>query len=326
MSFTTIGDQAQGAASADDEVFDPSKNDAWRRWRINRPESPWQHLPALMGPAGVTALSGQALKLNGTPLANVTMRLDGQTVVTDNSGRFLLLDKNLAIGWHTLIIEGRTAGGQGATYGRFDVAVRITPGKTNVLPYTIWMPKIDTQHAVKIASPTTAETVITTPYIPGLELRLPVGTVITDDDGRVVREVSITPIPVDRPPFPLPVGSDVPIYFTIQPGGAYVAVTGTGAHIGARLIYPNYRDLATGTKVDFWHYQPQAGKGWHAYGTGAVSADGRQVVPDPGTRLYTFTGAMFLNPGIIPALWRRLGNSPAGRCCDPVDLGTGLFF
>ena len=34
-------------------------------------------------------------------------------------------------------------------------------GRTNVLPYTIWMPEIDTAHAVSIPSPTTAETVIT---------------------------------------------------------------------------------------------------------------------------------------------------------------------
>jgi hypothetical protein len=77
---------------------------------------------------------------------------------------------------------------------------------------------------VRIESPTTAEVVIATPRIPGLELHLPRGTVITGEDGQVVRDVSITPIPVDRPPFPLPTGVDVPLYFTIQPGGAYVKV------------------------------------------------------------------------------------------------------
>ena len=38
----------------------------------------------------------------------------------------------------------------------------------------------------------------------------------------MVRELSITPIPVDRPPFPLAKNVSVPVYFTIQPGGAYV--------------------------------------------------------------------------------------------------------
>ena len=35
---------------------------------------------------------------------------------------------------------------------------------------------------------------------------MPPHTVISDHDGKIVREVSITPIPVDRPPFPLPGG------------------------------------------------------------------------------------------------------------------------
>jgi hypothetical protein len=42
----------------------------------------------------------------------------------------------------------------------------------------------------------TGEVVVTTPRIPGLELRLPPGTVIRDRDGAIVREISITPIPV----------------------------------------------------------------------------------------------------------------------------------
>jgi len=175
----------------------------------------------------------------------VTLRLAGRSVVTDATGRFLLVHETLPTGWHTLFMDGRTANGRGATYGTFEVAVRVTAGRTTVLPFTSWMPKIDVAHAVRIPSPTTTETVITTPLIPGLELRLPAGTVITDEDGRIVHEVSITPIPVDRPPFPLPAGVDVPIYFTIQPGGAYVAVTGTTRR-GARLIYPNYRGEPAG--------------------------------------------------------------------------------
>jgi hypothetical protein len=77
-------------------------------------------------------------------------------------------------------------------------------------------------HAVRIDSPTTRQVVITSPHIAGLELYLPRHRVITDRQGEVVRQVGITPIPLDRPPFPLPAGVDVPVYFTIQPGGAYL--------------------------------------------------------------------------------------------------------
>ena len=82
-------------------------------------------------------------------------------------------------------------------------------GHTTVLPFTIWMPKLDTRHAVAVSSPTHREVVITTPYMPGLELHLPPETTLLGEDGKPVTEVSLTPIPVDRPPFPLAKNVDV---------------------------------------------------------------------------------------------------------------------
>jgi RHS repeat-associated protein len=322
-AFTTGAAAGPATEPDDDPVWDPLGEGRTREWNTNRPESPWQRLPRLLAPPGVTAVSGQVLRLNGSPLAGVTLRLEGRTVTTDGTGRFLLMHQGLATGWHEFWMDGRTANGRGATYGTFEVAVRVTAGGTTVLPYTSWMPRLDTAHAVRIASPTATETVVTTPLIPGLELRLAPGTVITDEDGRTVREVSITPIPIDRTPFPLPVGVDVPIYFTIQPGGAYVAVTGTnGRTRGARLIYPNYRGQPAGTRMEFWHYEPDEGREWYVYGNGAVSPDARQVVPDPGVGIYKFTGAMVASPGLAPTIWAALMRALGG---DPVDLGSGLF-
>jgi RHS repeat-associated protein len=327
LSFTTArretGTPDPPTDPTDDELWDPARSGQLREWRSGRPDSPWQQLPRLLAPDGVTAVSGQVLRLNGSPLAGVTLRLSGRVTATDDTGRFLLIHERLATGWHELVIDGRTASTREATYGVFEVAVRVTAGQTTVLPYTSWLPRLDTAAAVRIPSPTATETVITTPRIPGLELRLAPGTVITDEDGRVVREVSITPIPVDRTPFPLPTGVDVPIYFTIQPGGAYVAVTGNGGTRGARLIYPNYRNLAAGTRMEFWNYEPEDGRGWHVYGEGAVSRDGQQVVPDPGVAIYTFTGAMVGPPSLAAALFPMLGDE--GWDGDPVHLGTGLF-
>jgi hypothetical protein len=174
-------------------------------------------------------------------------------------------------------------------------------------------------HTVRIPSPTTRETVITTPFIPGLEVHLPPGTVITGEDGRVVRELAITPIPVDRPPFPLPSGVEVPIYFTIQPGGAYVHTSGSGPH-GARVIYPNYYGVPSGVIANFWHYDPDEND-WYVYGAGVVK--GSQVVPNPGVAIYKFTGAMFNNGNTPPQDAPPVGGGHSGG--DPVDLATGLF-
>ena len=187
-----------------------------------------------------------------------------------------------------------------------------------MLPFTIWMPVLDMARAVRMPSPTTREVVVTKPLIPGLELHIPPRTTITDEDGKIVREVSLTPIPVDRPPFPLPTGVQVPVYFTIQPGGAYVHARGPGRR-GAWLVYPNYEGIAPGTSANFWHYDPEA-KGWHVYGLGQVTPNGRQVVPNPEVALYAFTGAMI---DLSQAPGDDAGHGP--RAADPVDLSTGEF-
>jgi RHS repeat-associated protein len=210
-----------------------------------------------------------------------------------------------------------------ASYGIFEVGVDILAGKTNVLNYRIWMIRLDTLHAVNIPSPTREETVITSPYLPGLELHLPAKTAITDRDGKVVHQVSITPVPLDKPPFPLPAGVQVPIYFTIQPGGAYIKVlqSGNGPQ-GARLVYPNAFHHQPGTAFDFWNYDADV-KGWYVYGRGQVSPDGKSVVPYPGVVIYEFTGAMVASPANAKAAGGPSG--PGASAGDPVNLSTGQF-
>ena len=246
----------------------------------------------------------------------MTLQLEDRTATSDPSGRFLLAD--LPAGRHILTVDGRSASTRGRAFGVFEIGVDLAAGKTTALPAAIWMPRLDTTHTERFASPTTGEVVVRTPRIPGLEVRVPAGSTIRDSDGKVVRELGITPIPVDRPPFPLPAGVRVPIYFTVQPGGAYIFPE------GARIIYPNYTREKPGTRVDFWHYDPKA-KGWHVYGKGTVTPDGKQVVPDPGVRVYAFTGAMINVPGLIAAAIGAIKDAFAAISGDPVDLGTGLF-
>src|SRR5208337_585515 len=161
---------------------------------------------------------GQVLTIDGRPLAGVTLGVGNTRTTTDESGRFLLT--HLQSGYAVLLIDGTSANHYGRTYGIFQTGVNLAASRTTVLSFTIWMPLLDTLHAVTIPSPTTSAMVITNPLMPGLELHIPAGTTITDINGKVVRTISITPIPLDRTPFPLPAGVQVPIYFTIQPGGA----------------------------------------------------------------------------------------------------------
>jgi RHS repeat-associated protein len=257
------------------------------------------------------------LRLDGRPLADVTLALEGRQTHTDRTGRFLLLVTTLVTGEHTLAIDARTASTPQRTYGFYEARIGAYAGKTNVLPFTIWSPRLDTAHQVTIPSPTTAETVVTTPTMPGLELHLPAGTVITDDDKHVVRTLTLTPIPLDRTPFPLPETATFTMFFTIQPGGAYLSTPGPVK--GGWLVYPNNSSWPAGARVRFFNYDPDD-KGWFPYGLGTVTATA--VRPDPTTRLYGFTGASFDNGVPTPPGGGTPGGGTSG---DPVDPSTGAF-
>ena len=310
VSFTTKSDANNDTVDSDDWV--PDTNNLHGSWKSKFKDSQWRSLANLQASEGETALAGQALTLDGKPLSNVTLRIGSNSATTDNTGRFLLTD--ISSGRQVLTIDGRTANRNRRTYGLFRVGVDILEGKTTALEYTIWMTKLDSARAQNIPSPTTSRTVITNPRIPGLELILPAGTVIRDTEGKTVTQLSITPIPTNQPPFPLPAGVDVPVYFTIQPGGSQIIPP------RAQLIYPNFIGSKPGTRIDFWNYDANE-KGWYIYGRGTVTPDGRQIVPDPGVVLYEFSGAMVGSPSLAPLF----GPTDGSEDGDPVDLGTGLL-
>lgn len=269
---------------------------------------------ALIAADGVTALSGQVLKLDGEPLANVTLKIGDAIATTDRDGAFLL--EGIPSGYSVLEIKGASANRDDAKYGRYLVRVHAAAGQTTELPFTIWMPKIDPRGTIKVSSPTTEEVVATTPAIPGLEVRIPAGTVIRDLDGKIVTEINITAIPVNRPPFPLP-DFNIPVFFSVQPGGAWLQSVDVQAPKGAQIHYPNYMKILPGSRVSFWDYDPFS-RDWFGYGEGAVAPDGKHVVPDAGVAIYQFTGAMFNSDPPAPGS----GGGPDNNDSGP-PLGNG---
>ena len=313
VSMTPIG-SGSGGSSTGDGTVPPGDDDTRiaRDVRTGKPLSRWLDLPPLQAAPGVTAVAGQVLQLNGEPLANVTLRIDGAMARSDATGRFLLTD--LRSGQRVFTMDGHTANRPGATYGIFDTSVTVAARQTNVLPYTIWMSKLDMANVVTFTSPTKGEVVLRTPKIPGLEIHLEPGTVLEDRDGRPVRQLGITPIPPDRPPFPLP--EPFAMYFTIQPGG--VSLTR-----GARAVYPNVENAEEGKSWDFWSHEPEGGVGWYRYGKGRVRHGRQHIDPDPDTRIYKITVHGCCPLGEPGPLTGPAAGSPNGG--DPVNLSSGLF-
>jgi RHS repeat-associated protein len=300
--------------------------------------------------SGTTSLAGQVLRLNGKPLANVTLSVAGAKVKTDDRGEFLLA--GLPAGPQVLSIDGRSANRADARYGVFQYRLDIQAGQANTLPFVVWMPKLDTRNAMKIDSPTRTETVISSPLIPGLQVVLPAGTVVRDADGKVVTEVSITPVPVDQTPFPMPfVG--VPVFYTLQPGGAVLQGV-DGKPRAATLKYPNYTSFGPGESMQLFDYDPQ-GRGWYVYSQAKVSStDPTTIAAAEPFNVYQFTihsissggpegggGGSNGAPGADPASCgggggpdnfscnsneQSAGGGGDGICTgDPIDMTTGHF-
>lgn len=302
----------------------PTGPDAWQPRKTNLDGHDWvtgkapapRTVPALKAPPGVAALTGRVLKLDGKPLSKVTVKVGKKSGRTDSKGRFLLA--GIDVHETTLIVDGSSANTRQRQYGRFDIHIRPKAGTTVDIGFPVWMTPLDTKHTVRFSAPATSDVVLKTPQIPGLEIRIPKGSVVRDEHGKAVTELGITAIPIDRPPFPLPKHSVVPVYFTVQPGGSYVFPE------GAQVIYPNYTRAAPGTRVEFMDYDPE-GKGWYVYGHGQVSRDGRQVVPDAKTKIWAFHGAMFNFNDLVPWDLPMLDDAIAWLSGDPVDLNTGLL-
>ena len=83
----------------------------------------------------------------------------------------------------------------------------------------------------------------------------------------VVREIGITPIPLDRPPFRRRT-SKCRSTSRFSRAGQRLQHQASGPK-GAQLVYPNYRNLATGIVANFWLYDPDV-KDWYVCGPGVV--------------------------------------------------------
>lgn len=340
LTFTTAGKRAanqhdthdhmrmeDGAAPVglpDSEEWIPD-SDALKDGRSRRQIAKQQPVEMLQAAKGVTALAGRVLTLEGEPLPNVTLQAGTSSTRTDATGRFLLSPLNA--GQQVLLINGTTASQPNKPYAMFDTRVDVDPGQTNILPYTIWLPLVDVRNATDLSATTTGDVVAKTPRVPGLEVHVPKGAVMRYPKGDLVRKLTITPIPANRPPFPLPAGQKEGLLFTMQTHGARLEEGGArglgSASKGLRMVYPNHAGLAPGTVVDIWSYDA-SGTGWFVSGKGKVGRDGKQIAPDKGrVQSSSVWCAIFIGwPGNAPSEGPPAGGAADG---DPVDLSTGLF-
>ena len=268
--------------------------------------------------AGQTTLSGRVLSTEKEPIIGATVSLDGRTATTDAAGAFLL--SGITAGpARPLMVDGRTASAPNRTYPIILEPAAIVAGQANVVPYTFYLPPIDTQYEVDVVP--NQDTQSANPRVPHLQMTIPAGANLRNRDGSPVARVSITPLAIDRTPAPLPTNVTTDLVYTSQPGGAK-----PDPGVAIPVIYPNLSGADPGTRVELYAFNHDTVQ-WYIYGFGRVSADGRTIAPE----INPSTGKPY---GLLDFSWHfpnagedgDPGPDDDGGCNggeNPVDYSTG---
>ncbi|MEQ1794758.1 MAG: PKD domain-containing protein [Nitrospira sp.] len=265
--------------------------------------------------AGTTTLAGRILATkDDAPIPGARVKLGALSALTDASGNFLF--STVPTGPQVLLIDGPSA----LYPGDLPVPVTITPNIANILSYPVYLHEVSLNYFPLVPG---QATVVQPPDIPDFSMIIPAGTTIMGWDGQPNVKVSVTRVPIDRLPLP-PIPPDVATPWVYmfnfgKSGGGYPSRP-------IPIVFPNETGSAPGTRVDLWYYDesptPDATSNqWKIYGQGTVSADGLQIVPDPGVGQPKFCCG-----GGFPAPAREAkGPGTDTLAGDPVSISTGMF-
>src|SRR5439155_6893650 len=248
--------------------------------------------------------------------AGVTVALDGKTATTDAAGVFLLTGVTAGTK-RAMMIDGRTAHAPGRHYPMVVEPANLVAGQPNTSPYIFYLPVIDIQYEVNVVP--NQDTIVTNPRVPGLKVKIPAGANLTNRDGSPVTRVSVTPVPPDRLPAPLPPGVKSRMVYTNQPGGAIPKEP-------IPVSFPNLGGEEPGTRLPLYHFNHDEVE-WEIYGYGIVSKDGRTIEPetDPATgKPYGLPDLSWYTPGAGGTFnVCESGTCPNSRTPTGVDLPSG---
>lgn len=273
-----------------------------------------------------------------TPLAGVRITLlgrdgngnptgcSGQTF-SDAAGNFAFTNlPSSCTGSQLIRYDGTTAVSPPGEYAGVDLVYNIVPNQVTSSPVLVHLPRIDDKETVLVRQNSPTDQTFTFRTIPGLSATVYAGTTLTLVDGTRPDPFPFTAVqvPVDRLPDAKPPNPAMLMVFIVafQPANAEASQP-------VAITYPNTINTPPGTNMVLMTLDPTKGQ-MVPYGTGTVSSDGRQVIPDldpahPGKR---FGLVHFDWHGQMPPPKNDLNPCPALPCpCegDPVDISSGLI-
>jgi len=282
--------------------------------------------------SGSTTLAGRVLSTEGVPIPGCTVSAPAPsgpdaTATTDGAGNFLLI--GLQAGPARPIFIQPPAN---TVYPRIKEPADVTANQSNTVPYIFYLPAID---PLNTPINPNGDTVVgsTRPGLEKLQMTIPLNVSLRTLDANnnpigTVTHVSITPVPVDRTPAPLPAGTRPTMVFTSQPGNACVwnaaanqcFTDDTGPKMP--VVYPNLSGANPGAQIPLWAFNHNTVQ-WYQYGTGTVSADGKTITPNAGAGLRDFSWH-FPSPSSADGNPGDPSDCNKNRGPNTVDYSTGI--
>ena len=275
-----------------------------------------------------------------TPLAGVTITLlgrdgdgnatgcSGQTV-SDAAGNFAFTNLPAeCLGAQLIRYDGLTTTFPPGEYAGVDLVYTIVADQVTESPVLIHLPRIDDAETVLVEQNAPIDQTFSFQTIPNLTVLVYGGTIFTLRDGTQPDPFPLTAIsvPIDRLPDEMPASTTTvePFIVAFQPANATASQP-------VAVSFPNIVNTPPQTNMELWTLDPNQGV-MVVYGTGTVSQDGRQIVPDfdPATPGRRFGLVNFDWHGPRQPLPPDNPDDPCMTCpCpgagDPVDLASGVL-
>ena len=300
--------------------------------------------------APTTSLLGRTVVSNSqeTPLAGVAITmlgLDGNgnstgctgSTVSDGAGNFALVNlPAMCVGPQLIGYNGATATSPAGQYAGVNIVYTLSSGQVTASPVLVHLPRIDNVETFYVTQNASTNQSYSYASIPGLSVTVYAGTTFTLADGTRPNPfpLAAVQVPVDRLPDLKP---NVPTMIrafivAFQPANATTSEP-------VAVYFPNTLNTPPGTDMVLMTLDPTHGQ-MVPYGTGTVSSDGTQIVPDPdpahpghlyGLIHFDWHGPMpppppTMNPGPTPCdpTVTCCNSAPCPTAASPIDLSSGV--
>src|SRR5579859_3575654 len=288
--------------------------------------------------AATTSLIGRTVESdnNETPIPGITITMlgvddagnhtgcSGQTR-SDAAGNFALTSLGTScLGRQLVAYDGNTAT-DGETYAGVNLAYTMIAGQVTG-PELVHMPTISDAETIMVKQNASVDQVFSYSTIPGVTVTVYAGTTLTLPSGGQPdpSPMAAVLVPVDRLP-----DAPSPTAGTLRASIVAFQPANTTSSQPVSVTFPNVVNTPPGVNMELDTLDPIVGE-LVKYGTGTVSADATEIVPDPdpahpghrfGISHFDWHGPMAPAPN---------GNNPSPdpngpKNADPVDAASGLM-